>query len=1617
VREAGGLRLLVYQSSRTRVTRVPGFVHKEPLGPDAARRVRHERAMLQRLQGIDGVPSLAFTAADGTALVMQDCGPVTLASLIRDAPLPQADLLALARDLTKIVAAAHRRGVVHKDISPANVLVEQDRPWLIDFETATTAAEERPGFTHASLITGTLAYLAPEQTGRTGRSVDRRTDLYSLGATLYQVATGRTPFPEADAFHLIHDQLATVPEPPIALNPDLPPAFSAIVMRLLEKEPDRRYQSADGLLHDLTLLADLPQALGSSLFLGERDFPVRLAPPSRPVGRDAEIERLRVAFTEARRGKARSVLVSGAPGVGKTALIDELRPVVAASGGWFVSGKFDQYRQDLQVDAVAQAMRGLGRLLLAEPEAELATIRADITREVGPNAGLVAAILPEFGVLLGATPEAQIGDDDETRARLFSGAMSILRNVVSPSRPLVFSVDDLQWAAGTPITFLDVVLTDPELSGILVVGSYREADVDETHPLTAMLARWQRLGVAPVTVRLGNLPTADLTAMLSDMLRMRPKPAAELAADVGARTGGNPFDTIEFVNTLRRDGVLSVGDAGWQWDKTALRTYIGETDVVEQLAGRIHRLPPRTRLALKVMACLGGETELELLGAALAVDVDRLEDWLGPALEDGLLVAEQGGTGRAVRFRHDRVSQAASTLLPPEVLRRLRLALARRLVRHDAYGPVAAQQYLPVADDLREPGECRAVAILFRGTATGLRLVNVVAGEQFLAAALRVLGGVEGVDDLRAGLEVDRHRALYRLGRLLEADALYRSIERRCDPLELAEPAAVQMESLTIRQQLQEAVTLGLAVLERLGFAVPPPEEFAAEVEAGLDRLSRWAAAQNPAVSAATDAARPEIEDPRLLAAGRLILQLTPVAFFSEHKILAWLVGLAQRLWEDHGPSRLLIGALAHVGGVPISRRGDYHTGYYAHQHLMAVGELRGWAAETGLVRFLASVSTEHWFQPIEEGMRLAHRAREGLLRAGEQYFAAATYFATTRALLDCAPTLDEYLAEVDEALAFAARTGNEQQAETLNPLAALGRELTGLDTSFYDADAYTSGRIGNPLALLHFHLKHAMIALIFGDTAALVRHAEISGRWRVASAATYSIANVRLFDALAKAAQVRQGGPESLLAELDDARKWLAERAADAPANFRHLVGFIDAERAWATGDLDGAADAFDTALGEPAVRLRPWHHALLVERYAYLRAEQGHPYASGVLLGEAHRLYREWGAITKVKKLERENPRLRRTTTALNSSRTSHTDTISSGSIDLFGVVKVAQALSAETNLERLRLRVAEVLGALTGATSVELVLWSDDTNGWYVPPDPTGTVDEAGAKGLLPLSVFRYVERTREPLLVEDALRDDRFARDRYLAGLDHCSLLAVPVMTQGSLRAVLILENRLSSGTFTTDRLDAVVLIAGQLAVSFDNAMLYASLERKVAERTEELREANQRLEAMSVTDSLTGLANRRQLDDRLEAEWQRGVRTGDPLSIAMIDVDYFKPYNDHYGHLAGDSCLQRVAEALQAKVRSVDVIARYGGEEFAIVLPGADLPIAHQVAERVRLAVLGLNEKHAASVNGVVTVSIGVASARPTTAGSVRELIRVADTELYEAKAQGRNKVMCSETPW
>jgi signal transduction histidine kinase len=1267
------------------------------------------------------------------------------------------------------------------------------------------------------------------------------------------------------------------PLAPSQVDPGVPGGLSAIILRLLAKAPEQRYQSGDGLLHDLQRLrGELEQGRAGEFELGERDFAVRLTAPARLVGRDAELALLRKALADAMATQSRTVLIEGAAGVGKSALINELRPAVAASGGWFVHGKFDQYQKDgATEEALTHALRALGRLLLAQPRDEWTTQRERLLQALGRGAGLITRLLPEFGLLLGPQPEMQEIDPRQAELQLQQAMLDLLGAIASPERPLVIVLDDLHWAGSAALRAFERIMAEAQPRGLLLAGAYRGDEVDAgPDALPAVIARWRQGERPPMEITLSNLDVGGMRELIGHMLRLSSEPARELARAVRALTDGNPFDTVEMINALRRDGLLNLEESGWHWDETKVRRFAGKGNVVDLLAARIAQMPAPSRELLQCVACLGNSVECNLLRAATGLDEPELRERLGNSLVDGLLLADSGAGEDSVHFRHDRVQQAVLATLSDAQRSQRQLEMARRLARESAFDGEAAQQYLACVGELVEPQERRLAARLFHGLALKLAgSASFSLAERYLVAAGAVIEACADAADgeLQFAIAAARHSALYSLGRLEESDPLYEELQSRAaDPLDLVEPTCLQMRSLNMRGRMDDALKLGLLLLGQLGLRVP--RDFVApDTEQRLDALCEWVLLDRQI----DHARRPQIHDRRLLAIAKLLGRAVRSALVHlDTQPMLWLLLESQRLWTEHGPCPELVANLGRLSGMLIALRQDFHGGFQVARHVLAVGEALDFEPHTSEARFIYVSYACHWFEPLEDAVDHCTRAYELVRSRGDAAYACYVHVILTTALLDTAPTIDMSDAEVDAGIELCRRTGNVhagvQHACVRQLLRALRDRTDAGEDVELDQQAFLA-RVGrSPYMELTYVEYRALQALLLGDVQALSRHATSLTPLLGLMPGYYVTMRAYLSLALAHAWEVQRGGSSdaaSLLAELETCRAWMAARAADQPQNFMHLLKLVEAELAWARGDVRQATLSFDAALAEAEIRQRPWQRALITERAGAFHLNQGLVHTGRQLLAQACDRYEAWGATVKVAQMQREHAFLRARKPAAAARDASDgsaipSNSVSSEALDLMGVLRASQALSSETSLERLNARVTEVLAALSGATKV-LLLSRNEDQWWLLAPalgESRITVSEAAERRLLSLSAFAYAERTGEALLVDDVVADDRFARDPYFAGVPLCSLLVAPISSQGTRHAMLLLENRLGRAAFNAQRLDSVMLIAGQLAVSLANAQLYESLELRVLARTRELEQAQAQLVASARNAGKAEIAN-------------------------------------------------------------------------------------------------------------------------------------------------------------
>lgn len=1608
---AGSPDVLLHDTETTTVVRKDGarpFICKEYLGPNAEARRDREKAILRQLNGVTGVVRLAADAPPpprpGVFLHLQDCGTECLADALRDGTFAPLQLVLAALRLASTLAEVHGRGIVHRDISPYNIMLAADGELvLIDFDHARLAQADPTGATDASDdedgIFGTLAYLAPEQWGRGKRAADRRSDLYALGATLYEMATGRPPFGSQDVLQLLHAHSAAQPLAPAHVNPQVPLGISEIILRLLAKDPDDRYQSAEGLAHDLELaLGVLKQGGDGAFVLGSHDFAPLFAAPSRLVGRDDELRALRDAFAGARDGTVRVLLVEGEAGVGKTALIQELKPEVAADGGRFVLGKFDQLQRAASLEGgLSQAMAALARLLLAQPEAALERQRQAILRRVGSNAALLIDAVPDFAHVLGDQARPPGLDPTQAATRLLDAMADVLLSLASPSAPLVLVLDDLQWAGEFSISLLDRMLQDGVPQGLLVVGAYRAGELGAESPLALAAERWSQGSCPPRRIVLDNLSAEKLANFVQLITRASSADARALADALHGIAAGNPFDTLETLNALRRDGVLRLGPTLWEWDPRAVLCW-GTGDVVDLLRRRIAALPDAARETLECMSQLGSSVEADVLQVAAGLPDAGLDAAIEPLLEDGLVV-KSPGDAKGWKFRHDRVQQAVLQSLEGPRRAQLQLAMARRLAARSDLAAHAATQLLGCAQLLADLGEKRAAAKLLADAAQRLQgAAQFEQSKDYLEVAAALAAPTSGSEQdahdlLPFTIDVARHLTLYSLGRFDEADVLHADLSSRAlDPIAVVGATWLQMRSLEIRARLDDAIALGRQLLQRFDYALPA--DFKDErIDAELAALGDWLAQERTI----DHAHRTQAAAPRALAIAKILSRMVRSAFSAnEWDALACLTVSCKRLWTEHGPCADLVVGLARCASLLVQRGNDYRTGYAVVRHVISVGETLGYEPQVFEARHVLGSYVGYRFDPIEECKRTIAQALEDLRARGDIGFSCFVANTAVELQFDYSASLSICEAGAAAAAAYCEKTGNTSSALILLPEQLIMSALKGRSgANLFGDEAFESRHLARvavyPLSGFIFCVRRALASALAcassgdGDSGveAAETHAHEALQREHCGPGHYLEAQAHLLAGLACARRARRlsaGRCDALDAEM----RWMEAYARDNPADAEHLLELLRAEQAWAGADPWHALLAFERAIEKSHACASMWQRALIRERAAAFHFHHGLDSSGRRLLTAARDIYFAWGAAGKVTAMHARHTWLAaqrspgsRESPAANGKTTSG---LPLDAVDLMGVLNASQALSSQTSLDRLCARVSDTLAAMTGATKVSVLSFHDEE--WWLLTSSTERpcipFSEAQAARLVPLSAVSYVQRTGEAVVVDDVTRDERFSRDPYFTAQDGCSLLLAPIGGKDSLRAILILENSLAHAVFSADRLDAVKLVAGQLAVSLANAQLYAELEQRVYARTRDLRETQTKLVATARKAGMAEIAN------------SVIHNVGNVLNSINVSAVLAKRQVEH----SKSEALARVVGLLDE--HPDDLAAFLSSDPRGQLVPGYLRQLSQALAEERETLLQGLDRLF----RGVEHVNAIIAAQQPHAGGSnVRELVDV--TELLE----------------
>ena len=1422
--------------------------------PESLKRMEHEYSLRAELDRSWAVRPLALSQLNGqTMLVLENPGGEPLDRLIQG-PMEMTQFLRFAVGLATALSRLHKRGLIHKDIKPSNVLVNSatGEVWLMGFGIASRLPREHQWPEPPEFIAGTLPYMAPEQTGRMNRSIDSRSDLYAFGVTLYEMLTGRLPFTASDPMEWVHCHIARQPAPPSERLKNVPGSVSAIIMKLLAKTAEERYQTAVGAESDLRrCLAEWEtQRRIDEFALGEHDTPDRLLIPEKLYGRESEIEALVAAFDRVVAGaRPELVLVSGYSGIGKSSVVNELHKVLVPPRGLFASGKFDQYKRDIPYATLAQAFQGLLRPLLSKSEAELSKWRDTLREALDPNGQLIVDLVPELKLIIGEQPPVPEVPPQDAQRRF----QLVLRRFISvfarPEHPLALFLDDLQWLDAATLDLLEDLLTRTDVQHLLLVGAYRDNEVNPAHPLVRKLEAIRRAGGTIHEISLSPLPPGDLLQLVADSLHCEPEQAASLAQLIHEKTAGNPFFAIQFISMLSDEGLLAFHhDKGrWSWDLGRIHAKDYSDNVADLMVGKLQRLSDRTQAALQQFACLGNVVEIAALRVVFGQSEEEIHDALLDAARTGLILREE----KSYAFLHDRIQEAAYALIPESQRVGEHLRIGRALLA-DLTANGIAEHLFDVANQLN-----RGAALLIdRDEKVQVAAIDLRAGQKakasaaFASARAYFSAGMALLDEsdwssqyeLTFSLWLERAECEFLSGHLEKAEQLIAELlGRAASKVDQAAVYQLKVRLHTVKGDYPQATDNALKCLGLFGIDLPahPSRE---EVQAEYETV--WRNLEGRPVESLIDL--PLMTDPELQAAMRLCSDLAGVAYFTDVHLMCLLACRMVNISMQHGMSD----ASAHAYGCWAFLGLVFHR-YGEGYRFAKVGcdlvEKHNFIAHQAKVYLLTAIAA-FWTQPIASAIDFTRTGIRTAIETGDLTFACyGIAHMGTELLLQSNP-LDAVWRESESGLDFLRKARYRDMAgliESQQRFIATMQGRTTTFSTFSDAqfdeaifEAQLTGERG-PLIICWYWLVKLKARFLAGDYVAALAAAQRAQPILSASFGLLPWFDYFYYTALTVAAlyenasaNEQAGWRELLTAHREQLREW----ADNNPPTFGDKHALVSAEIA----RLE-KRDADALQLYEQAIHLAREHGFVQNEGLAHELAAQyylahGLETAGYAHLRNARNCYDRWGAHGKVKQFDHLYPHLKE---ERSTPGTTNTIVAPNELLDLATVIKVSQAASGEILLEKLIDKLMRSAVELAGAERGLLILPRDVelqieaeavTSGDVVSVNPRGASTVAAE---LPESLVRYVMRTQENVILDDALSGNSFSADPYIVQHRVRSILCLPLINQARLIGVLYLENNLTPHVFNPTRIAVLELLASQAAISLENASLYSDLQRSEA----------------------------------------------------------------------------------------------------------------------------------------------------------------------------------------
>lgn len=1531
----------------------PVLVLQARAGQGAAQiRLEHEYALRAELDPSWAAAPLALLRHDDMlALVLSDHGGAPLACA-PGVPLATGAFLNLASAIAAALSQLHRHDMVHKDLRPEHILVGPAGAVRL---TGFGIAARLRGLPQApeAQISGSLPYMAPEQTGRMNRAIDTRTDLYSLGVLLYQLLCGELPFAATDPMQWIHCHVAREAVPPQLRAAHVDPTCAAIVQKLLAKNAEQRYQSAAGLLADLQHCCEQLGGQGRIMpfVLACNDGAARLQVPETLIGRTVQMGLLEeAALHVAAGGVPELVMVSGNPGTGKSALLAALQLSDAVAGAIVVAAKFEQHQRDVPYATLAQAFQKLVRQMLGQSEAALANWRRALLAALGPNAGLMLDLIPELKFVIGEPGAPVALAPIEAQARFHTVFRQFLGAFTGADSMLLLCLDDLQWVDQASLKLLTHLVSHPDVRHVLVVGAFRANEVDAGHPLSQARDSMRREGAGARQVLLQALTKAEAGELVAAALDCPAARCAGLAELVFAKTAGNPFFTLQFLTRLVESGLLrfSHADEAWTWDGSAIAAKEFSDNVVDLMIARLQQLPYGTLELVKLLACLGHDASVDTLGQVAGMSGVETDECLWPAARLGLVMREPG----AYRFMHDRVQEAAYSLIAPPSLPERHLHIGRLLLAQ--LDPAAAEQQLfgavshlnRATGAMTDAAELRELARLNAMAGARARTgVAYDAARHYFELAAGLTPECAWQDDFVATFAL--HCALaeceYLCGNLEHADRLFAQLaEHARSRLEMAQVAQMRTALYQVWGRFDLAVQVALEALVLFGVTFPEGEAEVAEALAA----ERAAVERNMAgrtIAGLED--EPASSDLEIAVVTELFSDMGSSVFSARPLLYPLLAVKALNFTLRFGStptscmtySRYAI-LLVSLGAIPDA---------FAFSELaLRLARNGGASKRSGRLSFVHGAYVHCWRKPMAESVGLLEQAFLACQEAGDLPHAGfAAHIATWNSFEAGAP-----LAEVQQRARSYQRFARQQGNEVLMQLLRCYEQLTlclqgatGAEGSFddhrFNADEALAAmdKASFGAARARFHLMRQIASFTFGRFHEALAAAEAAADDQHFFLASVNESTHHFYHALTMSAlyhDVPRERQVRFMAALQDKQKKLADWAGHCPGNFDNRYLLVAAELARINGRDMEAMRAYDAALASARAGGFVHNEALAAELAAGFYRERGFDKIALAYARDALAACARWGAYGKMRELERHFDGLVRVPSPGSAGGGS---AAGGQALDLMAALRASQELSGHTDNAALADTLLRVALEQAGAARALLVL--PVGGGWRcvarASMGPGALQIEARelplAQAGLPESLLHFVLRTRETVLLDDALASAQFRDDPFVQRARPRSVLCMPLLRQGKLNGVLYLENALAPGLFTPVRVLVLELVAAQAAISLDHAEMMCALRDENAAQRHAL-ESSRRKSAflaglssqirgpMGAIACVSSLALRTGLDDEQRAYVEQILRASQALMQIVNDILDFARIE------AGTMVLESVPFALPELVADIHAAA-------------------------------------------------------------------------------------------